>query len=181
MGDVIIATSCLEPIRAQRPGQRIVFAAREVMRPLLEGHPLLAGFVALPDAATARPGTARQSLAGEFRRWDAAAFVQLHPDAPSQSAARLADIPRRIGYRHGFLLDRTLTDRLDDRRDAGEKHEAEYNLDLLAVLGIRAPAGIGGTPSLRPRVHLPDPWRRSLQVRLAAGGWEEVDASGGSP
>ncbi len=175
VGDVIIATSCLEPIRAQRPGQRLVFAAREVMRPLLEKHPLLDGFVALPNTPPTQPRNARRQLAEEFRRWNAAAYVGLHPDALCQSAARLAAIPRRIGYRHGFWLDRTLTDRLVDRRDRGEKHEAQFNFDLLAPLGIRE------TSPLRPRVHLPESWRRSLRVRLTAAGWEEFDADGGSP
>ncbi|MBE7211429.1 MAG: glycosyltransferase family 9 protein [Gluconacetobacter diazotrophicus] len=167
VGDVIIATSCLEAIRAQRPGQRVVFAAREAMRPLLEGHPLLAGFVAVSDHP--RP------LAEDFRRWNACAYVGFHPDPSAQSAARLAAIPRRIGYRRGVWPDRTLTDRFDDRRDRGEKHEAEYNFDLLAPLGIRP------TLPLRPSVHLPEPWRVSLRVRLTAAGWEDFDAPGGAP
>ena len=173
VGDVIIATSCLALLRAQRPGHPLVFAAREVMRPLLDGHPLLAGFVGLPDPADP---AAREKVADEFRRWQPAACVHLHPDALCQSAARQAAIPRRIGYRHGFLLDRTLTDRLTDRRDAGAKHEAEHNFDLLALLGVQLPP-----EPLRPEVHLPESWRRSLRVRLAAAGWQDFDAAGGSP
>ena len=173
VGDVILATSCLAPLRAQLPGQGIVFAAREVMRPLLEGHPRLAGFIGLPNPSAP---AARSKLADDFRHWQAAAFVALHPDALCQSAARLAAIPRRIGYRSGFLVDRTLTDRLPDCRDTDGRHEAEHNFDLLAPLGIRRPDG-----PLRPEVHLSQPWRRSLRVRLAAAGWEDFDAAGGSP
>ena len=171
VGDVIIATSCLAPLRAQHPGRSLVFAAREVMRPLLDGHPLLQGFVGLSELSA--PG-ARQKLAEEFRRWGAEAFVQLHPDAIAQSAARLAGIPRRVGYRHGFLLDRTLTDRVPDHRETDGRHEAEHNFDLLAPLGVQIPP----TP-LRSEVHLPESWRRSLRVRLTAAGWEDFDADGG--
>ena len=173
VGDVIIATSCLTPLRAQRPEQGLVFAAREVMRPLLDGHPLLAGFVGLPDPAAP---AAREGLAAEMRRWNPSAVVHLHPDALCQSAARQAAVPRRVGYRHGFWLDRTLTDRISDRRDAGGKHEAEHNFDLLTPLGVQLPAG-----PLRPEVYLPESWRRSLRVRLAAAGWEDFDVDGGSP
>ena len=181
VGDVVIATSCLGPIRAQRPGQRIVFAAREVMRPLLDGHPLLDGFVALPDAASPSSRTTRARLAEEFRRQDASAFVQLHPDVLCQSAAKLASIPRRIGYRHRFLWDRLLTERLADHRESGSRHEAEHNFDLLEPLGVRMPeASADGAPPLRPSVHLPESWRRSLPVRLAAAGWEDFGAAGGA-
>lgn len=181
VGDVIIATSCLASIRAQRPEQRMVFAAREVMRPLLEGHPLLEGFVGLPDVAAADSQAARRQLADALGRWNAAAFVQLHPDALCQEAAKLAAIPRRIGYRHGFFIDRTLTDRVPDQRDSGAKHEAESNFDPLSPLGFHVPRAGDGTPPLRPDVHLPESWRRSLQVRLTAAGWEDFDADGGSP
>ena len=173
VGDVIIATSCLGPLHAQNPGQPLVFVAREIMRPLLDGHPLLAGFVGLPSASDA---AAQRRLANDLRRWDAAAFVALHPDAVCQRAARTAAIPRRIGYQHGFLPDRTLTDRVPDRRDTDGRHEAEHNFDLLAPLGVHPPAG-----GLRPQVGLSESWRRSLRVRLAAAGWEDFDADGGSP
>ncbi len=171
VGDVIIATSCLEPIRAQRPGQSIVFAAREVMRPLLENHPLLDGFIALP---TSGDKAATAALTEQFRALKADVLVQLHPDAASQRAAVAAGIPRRVGYRSGLGLDRTLTDRLPDRRRAGHKHEAEHNFDVLAPLGIQPPPP--GT--LRPRVHLPESWRRSLRLRLAAAGFDGFDESG---
>lgn len=173
VGDVLIATSCLAPLRAQWPDHPLIFAAREAMRPLLDGHPLLQGFVGLLEPSAP---TARQTLAAEFRRWGAEAFVQLHPDAIAQSAARRAGIPRRVGYRHGFLLDRTLTDRVPDYRETDGRHEAEHNFDLLAPLGVQLPAY-----PLRPDVHLPESWRRSLRVRLTAAGWEDFDADGGSP
>ena len=171
VGDVIIATSCLEPIRAQRPGVRLIFAAREVMRPLLEGHPLLDGFIALP-----KPGdkAAARALTEQYRAAKADVLAQLHPDPPSQHAAAAAGIPRRIGYRSGFVLDRTLTDLLPDRRRAGRKHEAEHNFDLLAPLGIQCPP----VETLRPRVHLPKSWRQSLRLRLAAAGFDGFDESG---
>ena len=173
IGDVIIATACLEPIRHQRPGERIVFLAREVMRPLLENHPLLDGFLALPaaDLDAERSRVAWKTLTEAIRVRQPGAFVQLHPDAPCQRAARAAAVPRRVGYRRSLLLDLTLTDRVRDRRADGTRHEAECNFDLLAPLGIRPP-----TPgTLRPQVHLPESWRNSLRIRLAAAGFERFD------
>ena len=76
-------------------------------------------------------------------------------------------------------MDRTLTDRCTDQRCTGTKHEAEYNFDLLSRLDFHAPSAGSGLPPVRPRVHLPESWRRSLQVRLAAAGWEDFDTDGG--
>ena len=171
VGDVIIATSCLEPIRQQRPGEHLVFVAREAMRPLLENHPLLDGFIALPSPGDAQ---AVPALAEQFLPLSADALVQLHPDRLSQTAALLAGVPRRIGYRSGFWLDRTLTDRLPDSRRAGRRHEAEHNFDALARLGILPPP----PETLRPQVHLPASWKESLRLRLVAAGFEGFDEPG---
>ena len=145
------------------------------MRPLLEGHPLLTGFIGLPSAAgkNADARQLRQNLAGQFRRWNARTMVHLHPDAVCQDAARDARIPRRIGYRRSLRLNWTLTDRLPDPRRAGTRHEAEYNFDLLCPLGVRAPP----VETLRPTVHLADSWRQSLRLRLAAAGLDDFDTN----
>ncbi len=173
MGDVIIATSCLEPIRRQRPGDKLVFIARETMRPLLDGHPLLDGFIALPPVDPGAPDVRRRDWSHELAAWNADAMVHLHPDAAAQRGAQAARIPRRIGYRTSWLADWTLTDRLRDRRSTGQRHEAEHNFDLLAPLGITAPP----VAALRPSVHLPASWLQSLRIRLAAVGFDDFDRS----
>ncbi len=162
VGDVILATACLAPVRAQLgTGARLFFAARETMRPLLDGHPLLDGFVSLdqePAALTAALAACRVE-----------ALAHLHPDAACQLAGAAAGIPRRLGYRQRWWLDRrTLTDRLPDDRRAGARHEAEYNFDLLAPLGLRAPP----LAELRPSVHLDERSRESLAVRLRAASFD---------
>ena len=174
VGDVLIATSCLEPLRAQLPDTPLVFVAREGMRPLLEGHPLLAGFVGLPSVAESSSRRFRRDLSAQFARWHAAAIVHFHPDPACQDAARDARIPRRLGYRHSLRLNWTLTDRLPDPRRTGERHEAEYNFDLLAPLGVRPPP----LDMLRPTVHLADSWAQSLRLRLATAGFDDFDPSG---
>ena len=174
VGDVVIATSCLAAVREQLWGEQLFFAAREHLRPLLEGHPALDGFISLPDSSSSPAPAARHALAARLREAGIDRLVMLHPDALIQRAAVEAGVARRIGYRHSFRLDRTLTERLPDRRHAGERHEAEHNFDALAPLGIRPPP----PAELRPSVHLPESWRRSLRLRLAAIGFEDFDAPG---
>jgi ADP-heptose:LPS heptosyltransferase len=164
VGDVIIATACLPALRRQRPDERIVFVAREAMRPLLEDHPLLDAFIGLP----AEPGFAARlgSLAAAFRAHRDTAIVHLHPDKLCQLAAWRAGIPRRIGYRSSFLADWTLTHSRMDRRREGRQHEALANFDLLAELGVRPPP----LAELRPSVHLSERSQASLRARLASAG-----------
>lgn len=56
------------------------------------------------------------------------------------AASWLARIPVRVGYdrKWGCLL----THRLEDRRRLGECHEVEYNMRLLAALGLTPPAPV---------------------------------------
>ncbi len=159
---MLIATACLPPLHRQRPGEPIVFLAREVMRPLLEDHPLLDGFLALPNAARGGFREALGGLAAALRAQDATALVHLHPDRLCQLAGWRAAVPRRIGYRSSWLLDWTLTESGRDLRHQGRQHEAQHNFALLARLGIQAPP----PDELRPSVHLAERWRDSLQAKL---------------
>jgi ADP-heptose:LPS heptosyltransferase len=58
-----------------------------------------------------------------------------NPKKELHLAAWLAGIPIRVGYarKGGRWL---LTHRLDDRKALGERHEVEYNLDLIRALGL---------------------------------------------
>lgn len=162
VGDVLLATACLEPIRQQLPGVRLTFLAREVMRPLLENHPLLDGFLALPAAGGGLLANSR-ALAESLRAIRPDALVHLHPDAVAQLAGWRAGVPRRVGYANAWLLDRTLSRRFPDRRALGRKHEAEANFDLLAPFNVRPP---GSADELRLRVALPDRWHESLRAKI---------------
>ena len=146
IGDVVISTSCLGPIQEKFPERRIYFLAAELMRPLLENHPLLAGFISLSS-----------DLTRELKKTEAAAIVHLHPHVECYRAAYEAGIPIRIGYGPSC---RELTHAITDRRAEGLQHEAEYCFDLLQVLGIEKPA------RLRPTIHLADADKDSLQRKL---------------
>jgi ADP-heptose:LPS heptosyltransferase len=144
VGDVIISTSCLAPIRQAFPQGKIFFLAAERMRPLLDNHPDLTGFISDPT---------------EIARLKLDAIIHLHPDKECYLAAQRAAIPVRIGYRQKSL-GKYLTHSLDDRREEGLKHEAAYNFDLLELIGISPPA------RLEPRVHLSESALGSLRAKL---------------
>ena len=144
VGDVIVSTSCIVPIRQAFPRGELHFYAAERMRPLLEHHPALTGFVSSPE---------------EIEELGADIVVHLHPDKVCYAAAYRAGVRVRVGYRAGFL-GRYLTQSLVDRRFEGLQHEAGYNFDLLQVIGVSRPA------TLSPNVHLPGAARDSLRAKL---------------
>lgn len=150
IGDVVISTSCLAPIREKYPNTKIYFVAADRMRPLLEGHPLLDGFIPLSA-----------DLRNEFQRLNASAIVHLHPNANCYAAAALAEVPLRIGYASDALVD-YLTHVVPERRKEGRQHEAEYNFDLLAYLGQFVPV----PKKLTAQVHLPEGSRETLQQKV---------------
>lgn len=128
------------------------------MRPLLEGHPLLNGFLGLTDRTRWRP------LSRQFSAHGAEAIAHLHADRTLELAGWAAKIPLRAGRRHSVVDRLTLTHRLPETRREGRKHEAEYNFDVLAPLGIVPPA----IDSLRPQVHLPPRWHETLAAKAGA-------------
>jgi ADP-heptose:LPS heptosyltransferase len=148
IGDVVISTSCLAPIREKYPGVTIHFVAADALRPLLEGHPLLAGYIPLSA-----------NLAAEFQRLNADAIVHLHPNEACYFAAHQAGVPRRIGY-SVRSQNHLLTEVIPDRRAEGQQHEGRYNFDLLASLEVPPPA------QLTPQVHLPEGSLGTLQQKL---------------
>jgi ADP-heptose:LPS heptosyltransferase len=144
VGDVIISTSCITPIRQFFPRCALYFYAAERMRPLLERHPDLDGFLSDP------------SRLGSL---DLDAVVHLQPDAVCYRGASDANVPIRIGYQQRFLT-RYLTRSLPDRRSEGIKHEAANNFDLLNFLDVPFPK------HFTPTVHLPESARDSLRNKM---------------
>jgi ADP-heptose:LPS heptosyltransferase len=60
------------------------------------------------------------------------AFV-MNPSKDSNIVIKLAGIPERIGYAHKW--DFLLTKKMKDLKHLGQKHEIEYNLDLVRIAG----------------------------------------------
>jgi len=59
--------------------------------------------------------------------------VIMNPYKDTNIAAYLAGIPVRVGYAHKW--DFLLTKRMEDLKHLSQKHEVEYNLDLVKVIG----------------------------------------------
>lgn len=74
------------------------------------------------------------NLAANLKRKDIDIAIMLNPSREFNIISFLAGIPVRVGYNRkwGFLL----THKMKDEKYLGRKHEIEYNLDLVGLLGI---------------------------------------------
>ncbi len=134
LGETLLTLPAIDALQRARPGARIVLVVRPALRDLMARCP---GVDVLTYDSGPRIGWVGRALAlaGRLRRLRAGAALVANPMKELHLAVWAAGIPRRVGYgrKWGFLL----TDRVPDRKALGERHEVEYNLDLIRVLGVR--------------------------------------------
>lgn len=128
IGDVLLTTPMSAAIRAASPGTRIYWLVRPYTAPLLKGNSDVDGILIDRGQSTAE---LVQTIKEEKFE---AAIVALPRFRVSWTLWR-ARIPRRIGPASKWYSV-FFTDRVWQHRSAGEKHEADFNLDLLAPLGM---------------------------------------------
>jgi len=161
IGDVILSTSVLPPLRRAYPDAFLAMMVRPACRDLVDGHPLLNEAI-LYDKDGAQHGvvaTVRFALA--LRRYYFDTALVLHPTHRSHWIPWLAGIPTRVGYdrKSPWLL----TQRLPHRKQEGSRHEADYTLDIVRALGIDP-----GAPS--PIIARQPAAEQAIDARLAQLG-----------
>jgi len=148
LGDAVLATSVLEPLRQRFPGARIEWVTGPAYAPLLEGLPELAAVHRLGRGLQAALALCR-SLRGRF---DLA--VDLQNKVRSALVARAA-APRRLAFRRRTPVEAALT-LLGRNPPITRAHATALYAEALRPLGIERPG--------RLRVHLSEAARA-----LAAG------------
>ncbi|MBI3323195.1 MAG: lipopolysaccharide heptosyltransferase II [Candidatus Omnitrophica bacterium] len=136
IGDVVLSTPVIRALRAAFPHAYLGMMVRPENRELVEGNPDLDAVI-LYDKQGAEKGIAgnlRFARRLRERRFDTA--VVLHSTNRVILVSWLAGIRRRVGYarRMGWLL----THRLPYVKREGQRHELEYNLHLLRLIGVEA-------------------------------------------
>ncbi|MFA5148391.1 MAG: lipopolysaccharide heptosyltransferase II [Candidatus Omnitrophota bacterium] len=136
IGDVLLSTPAVKAVRDAYPNAHIAMMVRPYVEDVVDGNPYL-DEVILYDKDNNDKGVigGLKFIAGlRGKRFDLA--IVLHPTMSSNIIPFLAGIPERVGYdkKWGFLL----TKRLKDTKHYGEKHEIDYNFDVLRSVGITA-------------------------------------------
>jgi heptosyltransferase-2 len=134
IGDVVLTTPSITALREQYPNAKIAVLVSPLTRELVDGNSCL-DEVLVDDRTGEHKGFGYFKLIGLLRREHFDVAVIYHTKRRTNLACFLAGIPVRIGYKNdkfGFLLNRPVV----DTRQKGEKHEAQYCLDILKKVGI---------------------------------------------
>lgn len=136
IGDVLLSTPATKAVRDAYPNGHIAMMVRPYAEDIVDGNPYLDEVILYDKDGKHKSWAGTLKFAGEIRRKRFDTALILHPTNRSNLIPFLAGIPERVGYnkRLGFLL----TKRLEDSKHLGEKHEIDYNLEVLRAAGIEA-------------------------------------------
>jgi len=132
LGDVVLATSVLDPLRERFPGARIEWVTAPAYAPLLEGLPGLAAVHRLAGTGLGAATALGRSLRGRF---DLA--IDLQNKVKSALVARAA-ARRRVGFRRRSPAGAALSLFGYDPPKVGP-HATQLYADALSSLGIERP------------------------------------------
>ncbi len=134
IGDVLLSTPVIKAFRDAYPYAYIAMMVSPYAQDIINGNPDL-DEVVIYDKDTRHKNWINAlnfALRLKQKKFDLA--IALHPTNRVHILTFFAGILKRIGYdrKCGFLL----TDRIKHTKHLGQKHELEYNLDLVRYLGI---------------------------------------------
>lgn len=138
VGDVVLSTPVLAALRRYYPDGSIFAMVRDGVAPLLRGFPGLTDVVIYDPLGRHRGWRGYFRLIREFQAMKIDIAVCLQTERKIASALFWAGIRFRVGplsKLHSYLF---YNRGLRQRRSDVEMHEADYNLQLLQSLGIRA-------------------------------------------
>ena len=132
LGDVILTLPVLPLIRSCYPAARVSMLLSRYTGEIVEGHPHVDKLLWYDDAS--RQLVPFREMVHRIRRENFDAVVLVHPTLRLAWMMKLAGIPVRVGsgYRYySVLFNRR---QFEHRKDA-RRHELEYNLRLLGLIG----------------------------------------------
>lgn len=132
-GEFLLNIPCLRALRAHFTAARIILVVASYVKELAECVPFI-DEVIVWDRVKHKLWQ-ELNFVNLLRKRNFDIAIMLNPSKEFNIFTYLARIPVRVGYgrKWGFLL----TDKIEDKKYLGEKHEIEYNLDLLGLLAIK--------------------------------------------
>lgn len=135
IGDVVLTSPAIKAVRQFYPSARISILVTPATYDLVYGNPYL-DEVLIDDRQGKHKGfLGSLKLIQEIRSKKYDLAIIYHTKRRYNWACFMAGIPYRLGFKNnkfGFLLNYPLK----DSRPSGEKHEAEYCMDVLRAIGI---------------------------------------------
>jgi heptosyltransferase III len=138
IGDVVLSLPLAGIVKKHYPGCRVTFLLREYTRPLAANHPYIDEIIILKENGKKIP-LYDNSLVLKKKNFDSCIIV--NPTLITSLIVYLSKIKKRIGTGHrwySFLFNK----KIYVHRKYAEKHELEFNVDMLKAIGINFNAGI---------------------------------------
>ncbi|MFA4991662.1 MAG: glycosyltransferase family 9 protein [Candidatus Omnitrophota bacterium] len=167
IGDVVLSMPAIAALRKAFPKAYIAMAVQPRIPDILWGNNCLDEIMVYDKIVRHKGFFGTLSFIRQLRarKFDAA-FI-LHSTSRINAACFLAGIPRRIGYARG-KMDFLLTDRLEDKKRSGERHESEYTLDILRRAGVDAEFSM-------PRINIREEDEKRMAGVIAGLGLKEKE------
>lgn len=135
LGDVILTLPTVRNLYAAYPAVQIFYLCTEYTAEILRSYTLITDVIIYDHQNTHRNLTGIRRLSIELSQYNFDLAVHLLPRFPLAFATYLAGIKYSIGT--GFRWFSFLyTNRLYEHRKDNQYHEAEYNLNLLKIIGL---------------------------------------------
>lgn len=134
IGDVLLSTPVIKVLRDNYQHAYIAMIVSPYAKDIVDGNPYLDEVIIYDKDGKHKSWGRSYKFAHNLKKKRFDLAIILHPTNRAHLVAYFAGIPRRVGYdrKLGFLL----TDRIKHTKQLGERHELEYNLDLVRYLGI---------------------------------------------
>jgi heptosyltransferase-2 len=134
IGDVLLSTPVIKALRDEYPSAYIAMMVSPYARDIVDGNPYVDEVIIYDKDGKHKSWQRSMKFAHNLKKKRFDLAIILHPTNRVHLVTFFAGIKRRIGYdrKLGILL----TDRIRHTKQLGEKHESEYNLDLIRYLGI---------------------------------------------
>ncbi|MCX5680931.1 MAG: lipopolysaccharide heptosyltransferase II [Candidatus Omnitrophica bacterium] len=135
IGDVVLTTPVLEALRIAYPKARISMMVTPITKDIVEGNPFLNEVIVFDKKGKNKGFWNFWRFVRMLREKKYDLAINYHLKVRMNFMLFHAGIPHRIGFKNnkfGFLL----TEQYPDPRNNGNRHEAEYCLDLLKYIGI---------------------------------------------
>jgi ADP-heptose:LPS heptosyltransferase len=131
LGEFLLNLAAIKLVKLNYPGSRISLLAKKENLELIRGIDFVDSFIEYQeDDFSGYSGAFK--LAKLFKKEAIDCVICLNPKKEFHLAAFLAKIPLRVGYSRKWAF--CLNKKIEDRKFLAEKHEAEYNLDLIKFI-----------------------------------------------
>jgi len=150
IGDVVLSTPIFQSIKEAFPQATVYALVLPTTCEIVEDNPYIDNVIVYDKRKKQKSFFQTIKFGLMLRKEKIDVAIHLHPTNRVYVISFVAGIPIRIGYRRRNSY-RLLTHSLLEKKWMGEKHEAEYNYDLLTFLRIRQPQEIKPFFSVKQR------------------------------